>query len=169
MPAVHVIAAVDAEGGIGKLGAIPWRHAGELRHFRAVTTAARRGRRNAVIMGRRTWESLPKKPLPDRHNIVVTRTPIPGVATARSFDEAVAAAAAQKADTVFAIGGARIYADALAHPACERAHLTRIPGTHDCDAFFPLAALTQHGYTSEMMLSKPFMDPELRVEVWVRR
>eukprot|EP00401_Gymnodinium_catenatum_P013247 CAMPEP_0117564102 /NCGR_PEP_ID=MMETSP0784-20121206/55852_1 /TAXON_ID=39447 /ORGANISM="" /LENGTH=112 /DNA_ID=CAMNT_0005361799 /DNA_START=28 /DNA_END=363 /DNA_ORIENTATION=+ len=75
MKVLSVIAASTPKGGIGKDGALPWRLPEDMSHFRRVTTAvATEGKKNAVIMGRRTWESIPEKfrPLADRVNVVLT-------------------------------------------------------------------------------------------------
>lgn len=135
-----VIAAVDEEGGIGRDGRLPWRLRGDMEFFR-VTTTGPGGGANAVILGRRTWDSLPPRfrPLPERRNVVVSRNPdaaFPGAARAGSFDEAWRAARAGGGQ-VFVIGGAEIYALALAHPACGPVLLTRVAGRHGCDARFP--------------------------------
>lgn len=139
-PGFTVIAAADDAGGIGRAGSLPWRLAGDMDHFRRVTSGPGGGA-NAVILGRRTWESLPPRfrPLPGRRNLVVTRQPgfaAPGAELAPGFAEAWARARAGGGET-FVIGGAEIYALALAHPDCARVLLTRVAGEHGCDAFFP--------------------------------
>jgi dihydrofolate reductase len=70
-----VIVAATTSGGIGKDGNLPWRLSKDMQYFKAVTTRSPEGKRNAVIMGRKTWESIPAKfrPLPDRINVVITR------------------------------------------------------------------------------------------------
>lgn len=133
-----IIAAVDEAGGIGRSGALPWRLPGELRHFREVTTGTGR---NAVIMGRTTWHSIPQqyRPLPRRLNIVLTARPeaTPGATTVQSI--AAARQAAERADCreAFFIGGGQVYAAAIGDPAVRRLLITRVAGTHDCDVFFP--------------------------------
>ncbi len=135
-----VIAAVDDAGGIGRAGGLPWRLKADMERFRRITTGAGGGA-NAVILGRRTWESLPARfrPLPERRNIVVSRSPdyaAAGARTAPDFASALALAAAEVGE-IFVIGGAEIYALALAHPGCRLILLTRVAGRHGCDAFFP--------------------------------
>ncbi|HEX9793943.1 MAG TPA: dihydrofolate reductase [Planctomycetota bacterium] len=138
-----VVVAVDDAGGIGKDGGLPWRLRGDLAHFRALTTEAPPGRRNAVLLGRRTWNSLPERfrPLPGRLNLVLTRRGLvlpEGVVRAASFAAARALLAEEDdLEQVFAIGGASVYAAALADPACARIHLTRVHGDFDCDVHFP--------------------------------
>lgn len=139
-----LIAAVDDAGGIGRGGGLPWRLRADMEFFRRTTTGAGGGA-NAVILGRKTWESLPPRfrPLPERRNVVVSRQSAfiaPGAEVAAGLEEALArarAGAGGAAGEVFVIGGAEIYAAALRHPDCGRILLTRVAGRHDCDVFFP--------------------------------
>ncbi len=102
-----MIFAVSPEGVIGAGGTIPWKYSGDLKRFKRLTAGS------TVVMGRATFESI-GKPLPGRRNIVVTSHPIgvPGVESVRSLAEALELAGA--ADVWF-IGGARIYAEAMAY------------------------------------------------------
>ncbi len=121
MISVALVVALADNGVIGDAGKIPWRISDDLKHFKAVTMS------KPCIMGRKTWESLPKKPLPGRINIVVTRTPsfvAPGAAVVHSLDEAFARAENERADEIVVIGGADIYAAALAR--ATRIYLTEI-------------------------------------------
>lgn len=126
-----LIAAVAKNGVIGDGNALPWHLPEDLRHFKALTTG------HAVIMGRKTWDSLPKRfrPLPDRLNIVMTRDPsyaAEGATVVHSMVEALAAAADHNA---FVIGGAELYAHAL--PLADRLELTELAREFPGDAFFP--------------------------------
>ena len=124
-----LIAAVAANGVIGRDGKLPWRLPEDLRRFRALTTG------HAIIMGRRTWESLPHA-LPERQNIVVTRREGyrgGGVSIAPSIDEALAAVAYPP--PAFCIGGGELYRAAL--PLAATAHITEIARAFDGDATFP--------------------------------
>lgn len=130
-----LVFAMDRLGGIGKAGTLPWRLPGELRHFRLVTTAPPGP--NAVIMGRRTWDSLPPRfrPLPDRLNVVLSRR-LPGqngsnVIWAQSLAEALLAAS--HAPCCFVIGGASLIDEALAHEDLNAVYLTEIDGDFACD------------------------------------
>lgn len=130
-PTLTLIAAVAANGVIGKDNRLPWHLPEDLGHFKALTTG------HAVIMGRKTWESLPAKfrPLPQRVNIVVTRDAAfraAGAEVAHSLADAIAAAGDADA---FVIGGADLYAQAL--PLAGRLELTEIDVACDGDAFFP--------------------------------
>jgi dihydrofolate reductase len=102
-----MILAVSPDGVIGAGGTIPWRYPGDLKRFKRLTVGS------TIVMGRVTFESIGKA-LPGRRNIVVTRRPIdaPGVESVASLDEALALAGD---GDIWFIGGARIYADAMAH------------------------------------------------------
>lgn len=137
-----VIAAVDEKFGIAKEGNIPWRLSADMKHFKEITTAAPS---NVVVMGRKTWDSLPPrfKPLPGRINAVITAhqgLPLPdGVLRPASLDEALDMAGdiSPKAADIFVIGGGQVYAQALRHPSCQKIYLTHVLGDFHCDAFFP--------------------------------
>ncbi len=139
---VFIIAAVDEEFGIGKNNALPWRLRKELGHFTSVTTqTSDPHKKNIVIMGRSTWESLPEKfrPLPDRINVVLTRQT--GYAAEGATIKPTLEAALQMADEtveqIFIIGGASIYEQAIDDPAVDGMYLTQIRQRFDCDAWFP--------------------------------
>ncbi len=140
-PTFAIVVAVDADGGVGKGGVIPWHLPPDLRYFKALTTGPGR-QTNAVIMGRKTWRSIPGRfrPLPGRLNVVLSRNPgglaVPaGVLVAGSLDAALALTAdrAQR----FVIGGAQVYAEALARPECDRLAITRLDQGFGCDVVFP--------------------------------
>ena len=126
-----LIAAVARDGVIGIDNRLPWHLPEDLRHFKALTTG------HAVIMGRKTWESLPPKfrPLPGRSNIVVTRNAGYAASGATIVHTLAAASAACGAANGLVIGGAELYAQAL--PLAARLELTEIDATFEGDAFFP--------------------------------
>ena len=138
-PAFSIVVAADQANGIGKAGKLPWRLPGEMAYFKRLTTEAPAGRRNAVIMGRKTYESiLPKyRPLSERFNMVLSRDASyrpQGAFVVSSLDEALRELA--KLETLgqlFCIGGGELYAAALLHPRCERVYLTRVHASFDCD------------------------------------
>jgi len=137
-----VVVAADEASGIGVDGTLPWRIPSEMAFFKRLTTTAPAGARNAVIMGRKTYDSIAPKfrPLAGRLNVVLTRTSsedTEGVRHARSLDEALAIAAEAGVADVFVIGGGQVYAEALADPRCARVHLTRVHATYACDTFLP--------------------------------
>lgn len=133
---ITVIAAVAADGGIGRGGDLLWHLREDLRHFKAVTMGA------PVVMGRKTWESLPKRPLPGRRNVVITRNAdyiAEGADVVTSLEEALALAESDAEATgkdVFVIGGGSIYAEAL--PMADALELTEIDAVAEgVDTFFP--------------------------------
>lgn len=124
-----LIAAVAANGVIGDGNRLPWRLPADLKHFRALTTG------HAVIMGRKTWESLPG-PLPGRQNIVVTRDARYGAAgaeTAPTLDAALALV--RLPPPAFCIGGGELYRAAL--PRATVLFLTEIDRDFVGDVTFP--------------------------------
>ncbi len=143
-PTFDIIVATDSERGIGKDGDLPWHLPGDLAHFRRVTKRASEGRKNAVLMGRRTWDSIPERfrPLKGRINVVVTRNrqlELPaGVLVAHSFDEALTRATEAGAESSFVIGGATLYTEALQRAELRYVHLTRVQGRFDCDTHLPV-------------------------------
>jgi len=115
---------------IGRDGDLPWHLPEDLRHFKQVTLG------KPVIMGRKTWDSLYVKPLPDRRNIVVTRNPdfrTDGIETAASLEDALGLVAEEKEAVV--IGGATLFKNAI--PVAGRFHLTEVHAKIDGDTFFP--------------------------------
>jgi dihydrofolate reductase len=122
---LSLIVACTSEGGIGNGGELPWRIPGDMAYFKRITTdqepAGAGGRLNAVVMGRKTWESIPAKfrPLPNRVNVVLSRNPaaldLPaGVLRAASIEDALAAVDNRAdIDQCFVIGGAEVYKQAL--------------------------------------------------------
>jgi len=126
---LSLIAAVARNGVIGAGGKLPWHLPDDLAHFKRITLG------RPVIMGRKTWESLPRA-LPGRRNLVVTRTPGYRAAGAEVFAslDAALAACGLTADPVV-IGGAALYAEAL--PRAQRVLLTRVHAEVPGDAFFP--------------------------------
>ena len=123
---VLVVATAD-NGVIGKDGAIPWHISEDLKRFKALTTG------HTVVMGRKTWDSLPRRPLPNRANVVVTRQSdwhADGAVRASSLGQAVEGTSGP----VFVIGGAEIYDLALPH--ATRIELTEVHQNFAGDAQF---------------------------------
>ena len=127
---VSIIAAVADNGVIGLRGGLPWHLPADLKRFKKLTTG------HHMVMGRRTWDSIGRRPLPGRPTVVVSRDPsfvAEGAQVARSVDEALELAAG--ADEVFIAGGEAVYREAL--PVADRVYLTRVHGRFDGDTFFP--------------------------------
>lgn len=130
MSRIALVAAKAANGVIGDRGRIPWRIPEDMRRFRQFTLG------KPCIMGRKTWDSLPKKPLPGRLNIVVTRDQgftAEGTVVAHSFEEAIRHAGL--ADEIAVIGGEQIYRAAL--PGADILYLTEVLADIVGDAYFP--------------------------------
>ncbi|MEY4560920.1 MAG: dihydrofolate reductase FolA [Pseudomonadota bacterium] len=128
-----LIAAVARNGVIGHDNQLLWRLPEDMKYFKRSTLG------HPVIMGRKTWDSVPERfrPLPDRHNIVVTRQPgwqAAGATTTHSLDEALAAVQPD-ANRVFVIGGGELYAAAM--PLADELLITEIDHPFEGDAHFP--------------------------------
>jgi dihydrofolate reductase len=132
MSRLALVLAMADNGVIGARGAIPWRIADDMRRFKAITMG------KPIVMGRKTWDSLPKKPLPGRTNIIITRDRAfraDGAAVVHSLDEAIARAQSEKPDEIMIVGGAEIYLAAL--PRANLIHLTQVHGDFEGDAHLP--------------------------------
>ncbi len=126
---ICIIAAVAPNRAIGFQGRLPWNIPEDLHHFKALT------KHHAVVMGRKTFESLPMRPLPERQNIVVSSTmePRTDCVVVRSLAEAISRCTA---DELWVIGGESIYREAL--PLASRLCLTLVDSQPtEADAFFP--------------------------------
>lgn len=132
---ISIIAALGKNRVLGSGGQLLWRIPDDLKRFKALTTG------HSVIMGRKTWESLPEKsrPLPNRTNIVVTSQDeyqAPGAHVATSLEDALQKAREDSGnEEIFVIGGGQLYAEALPH--VDRLYLTLIDDVKEGDTFFP--------------------------------
>jgi dihydrofolate reductase len=127
---VSLVVAMAANRVIGRDGTLPWRLPADLKNFKRITL------NKAIVMGRKTWESLPARPLPDRNNIILTRRVdfrANGGTVVRGLDEAFDHASGS--DEVMVIGGEEIYRLALSR--ADRIYLTEVLGSFDGDARFP--------------------------------
>ncbi|WOL06790.1 bifunctional dihydrofolate reductase-thymidylate synthase isoform X3 [Canna indica] len=148
--AYQVVVAATRDMGIGKDGSLPWKLPSDLKLFKELTmSTADPSKRNAVIMGRKTWESIPprNRPLPGRLNIVLTRSGSFDIATGEnilicgSLNSALKLLAATpyclSIEKVFVIGGGQVLREALNAPECEAIHFTDIETSFECDTFIP--------------------------------
>lgn len=132
---IHV--AIAENGVIGRDNGLPWRLSTDMKRFKALTMG------KPVVMGRKTWESFPRRPLPGRLNIVMTRDPAfraEGAEVVRSLDEALALARLRGrcmagADEICIVGGGEVYAEAL--PKADRLYVTHVLAAVDGDTRFP--------------------------------
>ncbi|MAV64975.1 MAG: dihydrofolate reductase [Candidatus Marinimicrobia bacterium] len=100
---VELIWAQDENGGIGKEGKLPWHISEDLQNFKKITL------NSVIIMGRKTWDSLPFKPLPKRRNIILSSKKNNNVETYTNIENCLNALKADKIDTLFVIGGRSLY------------------------------------------------------------
>lgn len=137
---ITIIAAMDKNNVIGKDGAIPWYISADLKRFSKLTTG------NTVVMGRKTFESLPPKyrPLPNRNNIVLTSRPdfkmtlkssLHGIEICQSLDDLIKIFNDEMYPEIFIIGGASLYHVGLSF--ADKLELTFVDGKYDGDTFFP--------------------------------
>ncbi|MDP9606670.1 UNVERIFIED_ORG: dihydrofolate reductase [Variovorax paradoxus] len=150
-PRINLIFARAANGVIGVNNTIPWHIPEDMAHFKQQTAGA------PVIMGRKTWDSLPPRfrPLPGRRNIVVTRQAgwqAEGAHRAGSLQEALSLCESPEVDTAWVIGGAQIYAEA--EPLAQRAVVTEVARDYEGDAYAPeLDAASWHETQRESHVS----------------
>lgn len=133
---ISIIVAIAENNAIGKNNQLLWHIPADLKRFKTITSG------HPVIMGKKTWESLPKKPLPNRRNIILTDNPhdsFEGGECAFSLEEALNLCSPR--EETFIIGGASVYKQFLPH--CDRLYLTRVYQLCDGDVFFPAVDFSQ--------------------------
>lgn len=139
---IYLIVAVDKNFGMGKKGQLPWRLRKEMAYFRETTLKTKDpSKKNMVIMGRTTWESIPEshRPLANRVNVVLTRQAdfkVSGATVAQSVDEAYERAD-DSIETIYVIGGAQVFEETLNRNDTTGLYLTVIDHVYDCDTVFP--------------------------------
>ena len=138
----NVILAIDKKNGISKNGIIPWKLSKDLKYFQRITkhTETLDGK-NAIIMGRKTCETLPNRFLPDRLNIVLTQNVTyknENALISNSFDNALKLAKENNVDKIWIIGGSEIYNYAFKHYLIDKIYLTIINSDFNCDTFVEL-------------------------------
>ncbi|XP_063930295.1 dihydrofolate reductase-like [Zophobas morio] len=150
MRTFSIIVALTSEGGIGYNNSIPWKLKGDIKFFKEKTSSTLdKTKRNAVVMGRHTWFSIPEKfrPLPGRLNVIISSTldsnelPSEHSVVCRDFSSALKLLSTDpyciQIENVFVIGGSLLYKEALAMPQCTALYITRVYGKFHCDRFFP--------------------------------
>jgi dihydrofolate reductase len=130
---IIIIAAVSSNNVIGREGALPWHYPADMKHFRRTTG------KHPILAGRKTFESFPRRPLPNRTNLVLTRNTTydapPGVIVCSDIEEARNYCEEKDAEKLFILGGAEIYH--LTLPITDEMILTHIPEEVEGDTFFP--------------------------------
>ena len=158
---IHMIWAQDTNNAIGKDGILPWHFSEDLKNFKKLTSG------HTIIMGRKTWDSLPKKPLPDRRNIVISSTNQEYVESYTSIQACIDSLSDdKKVLDVYIIGGMSVYKFFYKH--ADILHITFIDKSYsDTDIFFPIS-LSQ--IKSDFNLdSKDEINEELCFTVWTRK
>lgn len=152
---INAILACDKDWGIGKDGDLPWpKNSADLQWFKQCTDGC------TVVMGRKTWESLPKKPLPNRRNIVVSSSEVDGVQTITA--DKINFTCQLLSSPVWIIGGAQLVKTCL--PIINEFWLSRIQDVYDCDVFLP-KDLIEEQYT----LVESGLTSEVYVDIWRKR
>lgn len=161
---IRAILACDDDWGIGKDGDLPWPHnPADLKWFKQCTDGG------VVVMGRKTWESLPRKPLPNRINYVVTSDPnieegYYGRFSSKNVDNAIRTIIEDRikpTPDIWIIGGAQLVESCLT--VVDEIWLSRIKGTYDCDTFLPRAIIET---TFELFSSE--LEGDVYVNKWRR-
>jgi dihydrofolate reductase / thymidylate synthase len=146
----NIIVSVDSDNGIGKNNNIPWlSEYNDFAYFKKITsTCDSKSRQNVIIMGRKTWESLPKSPLPNRLNIIISSTlnknddrSDSNILIYNNLDKCLDElhnVYVEQINKIFIIGGQQLYKEAISHPSCDKLYITKIPNKYDCDCNFPI-------------------------------
>ena len=128
---IHLIWAQDENGGIGINGKLPWHISEDLKNFKSITN------NSIIIMGRKTWDSLPFKPLPNRRNIFFSKSLQNNVETFTTFDDCFNQLKSENIEKVFIIGGRSIYK--LFYNKADFLHITNVNLVKEgIDEFFPI-------------------------------
>ena len=142
---IELIVATDLDNGIGKNGDLPWRLKADMAHLKHITTSTSKpSLQNGIIMGRKTWESLPPKfkPLPDRLNIILSKTlhfteTYKNTAVFTQLTTALTQLSKNSSiETVFIFGGQSVYEEALTALTCSTIHKTVVHNHFNCDMQF---------------------------------
>ncbi|CAI9753419.1 unnamed protein product [Fraxinus pennsylvanica] len=168
----QVVVAATRDMGIGKDGKLPWKLPSDLKFFKEITmTTSDPEKKNAVIMGRKTWESIPPqfRPLPGRLNVILTRSGSSDIATADNVIICGSIPSALKLlseppyniliQKVFMIGGGQILGEALNAPECDAVHMTEIESHMECDTFIPPVDLSVY---QPWYMSSPVVENKIR-------
>lgn len=155
---IRAILACDEHWGIGKDGDLPWPHnSADLKWFKECTDGG------VVVMGRKTWDSLPKRPLPNRENVVITSSNTASDEYISGDIKSISKLLPQMNFTknVWVIGGASIFEQLLSY--IDEIWISRISGTYDCDTH-----LSEDKITDYFTLDSVDVSEHMTIEKWVR-
>ena len=136
----HIIVAVSRENnGIGKDGQLCWKNKEDMDFFKNTTTKTEDiNKKNVVIMGRHTFESLRENPLKNRENFVISQKKYKNILSFSNLDQCLEFVDEDPdVESIFVIGGERLYREAINNKLCKYVYLNKIDGTYECDTFFP--------------------------------
>lgn len=137
---MFIITAISNQNGIGLNGKLPWKNESDMKFFRFITKNVNDpNKQNAIVMGRRTYESINSKPLPNRKNVVITKNTYDDLDSYITLDSALDALESDVSiENIFVIGGEQLYREAIYNDKCKGIYLNRIHTDIECDTFFPI-------------------------------
>ena len=157
---IHLIWAQDKNGGIGKNGKLPWHISEDLQNFKKLTLDS------TILMGRKTWESLPIRPLSNRRNIVLSSKKVTNVECYTSVEKCIKRLDDDRTDKLFVIGGSTVYRNFIYR--ADELHITQVDNVIEgIDTFFPVTMLKikkEFKKINEIELSKKVIYTQ-----WVRK
>ncbi len=171
----HILA-VDEKNWLGKDNDLAWRIPSDMKYFKEVTSTTKDPNKyNAVIMGRKTWESIPQKyrPLPGRVNCILSRSITKESVDSQEDDFVLyfnsiencikELSSKENLESIFVIWGANIYNQLLTHPDLEKIYLTQVYWDHGCDVFFDGVPHDFHEESSSERYNEKWMEFEWKV------
>jgi len=159
---IHMIWAQDTNNAIGKNGSLPWNFSEDLKNFKKLTTG------NTIIMGRKTWDSLPFKPLPNRRNIVISTKDQLNVESYTSIEDCIYSLSSDLDDNmdIFIIGGMSVYK--FFYRYASVLHITFINHEYsNTDTFFPISL--ENIELDFNLQEEDVISDELKFTKWVRK
>jgi dihydrofolate reductase len=166
-----IIVATDSQNGIAKENAIPWTLKKDLQFFKDTTTNCPEGTQNIVVMGRKTFESMGHKLLPNRMNIILTRQEgytVEGAHVFLSLEKAIEfIQTVQNKYRVFVIGGQDIYEEALNKLDIQDIYKTILTNSFQCDRFFP--DISTRFIFKEQLFAHSELGQSYSVQYWVKK
>ena len=157
---VHLIWAQDLKGGIGTNGQLPWHISEDLKNFKRITL------NSTIVMGRKTWESLPFKPLPNRRNIVLSSSKISNIEVYHNIEDCIKILKQESTSKIFIIGGSSIYKAFFIH--ATHLHITFVNiSSKNLDTFFPINLNTiKHSFKKE---SENKLSEFVQYSYWIKK
>jgi len=152
----NIIAGINNINGIGCNGSIPWKNKEDMIFFKKITSNTNNKlKENAIIMGRKTFESLNEKPLPLRTNFVISRKKYDNVESFESLDLCLEyIKKMNNIERIYVIGGSQLYKEALNHDSCVAVFLNKIDDDSFCDTFFPKIDENKYKKLSTLVISE---------------